>query len=162
MCERWFCLAKSKMFSHVILSIVQTAFCVYSVWKRRRPAHTQYTHDEPSSHPIGPIEKFRSQAGLLTIYIQFRAKNLKSMTSEISCQCTFKQGGLREEYHFFLASNCILPARPCFYRRMKAALISQIFHPSLQVTVECRILWLTQKLRFFQAVLLFAITNPTW
>jgi len=65
--------------------------CVYSVWKRRRPAHTQYTHDKPSSHPFGQSKNFGSQAGLLTIYIQFRAKNLKSMTSEISCQCIYLQ-----------------------------------------------------------------------
>jgi len=31
-----------------------------------------------------------SQAGLLTKYIQSKAKNWKSMTSKISCHCTFK------------------------------------------------------------------------
>jgi len=32
-----------------------------------------------------------SQAVLLTKYIQSKAKNWKSMTSKISCQCTFKE-----------------------------------------------------------------------
>jgi len=57
MCERLFCLGKSKIFFQFILSVVQRAFlrilsmnkttsCTYSVGKRRRPAQTQYEKDD--------------------------------------------------------------------------------------------------------------------
>ncbi len=63
-----FCLAKIKICFQFILCLVQkaflrilsmkkTTFCVYSVWKWRHPAHAQFTHDDPTLHPIGPIEK---------------------------------------------------------------------------------------------------------
>jgi len=54
MCDRWFCLAKSKVCSKFILityssdgilrilSTKKTTSCVYSVWKWTCPAYTQY------------------------------------------------------------------------------------------------------------------------
>ena len=79
----------------------KTASCVYSVWKRWRPTYTQNEKDHVlrilsiqrtnRAHTLLAQSKtFLSQACLLTKYIQFIAKTWKSMTSEISCQCTFK------------------------------------------------------------------------
>jgi len=72
----------SKIFFSLILK-----FCSH-------PAYAEYTQDEPRSHPIGPIKKFLSHAGLLTKYIRPTAKYWKSMTSKISCQCTLNGGVL--------------------------------------------------------------------
>jgi hypothetical protein len=59
--------------------------------------------------PLGKLKNFQSQAGLLTIYIQFRAKNLKSMISEISCQNTFNT----HKKHPHLAESANFIWHPC-------------------------------------------------
>jgi len=85
-----------------ILCMKKTMSSVYSVCKRRRPAYTQYENGDflrilsirmtNLAHTLlAQSKKFQSQAGLLTIYIQSRAKSWKSKSSEILCQCTFNE-----------------------------------------------------------------------
>jgi len=95
MCVRWYCLVNIKTCSQFILSISTMVFCVYLLsrkWKATCALCMLSIRIEiPPPTLLAQSKKIMFRGVLLTKQFRSRAKNSKSLTSEISCHGTFNK-----------------------------------------------------------------------